>query len=62
MVLVLEGANELHYATCSYAVDRPALVFTNRLIPYAWETMGQAKQHGLICCFSSRFCTRPCAG
>lgn len=55
VVLVLEGANELHYATRSYAVDRPALVFTNRLIPYAWETMGQAEQQGHICCFSESF-------
>ena len=37
VVLVLEGENELHYATRSFAIDRPALVFTNRLIPYAWE-------------------------
>ncbi|MBC6991287.1 hypothetical protein [Hymenobacter sp. BT491] len=35
VVLVVEGANELHYTTRSYAVNQPALVFTNRLIPYA---------------------------
>lgn len=36
-VLVESGANELHYATRSYLVDRPALVFTNRLVPFSWE-------------------------
>ncbi|PJJ60922.1 helix-turn-helix domain-containing protein [Hymenobacter chitinivorans] len=55
VVLVMEGANELHYATRSFVIDRPALVFTNRLIPYAWETIGQAEQQGHICCFSEAF-------
>jgi AraC family transcriptional activator of pobA len=55
VVLVLEGANELHYANRSYVVDKPALVFTNRLIPYAWDVMGQAEQNGHIVCFSESF-------
>ena len=56
VVLVLEGANELHYATRSYVIDKPALVFTNRLIPYAWEVMGSSgEQQGHICCFSESF-------
>jgi AraC-like DNA-binding protein len=56
VVLVLEGANELHYATRSYAVNRPALVFTNRLIPYAWEVLeGFGEQQDHICCFSEYF-------
>jgi AraC family transcriptional activator of pobA len=56
VVLVLEGANELHYATRSYAVDRPALVFTNRLVPYAWELVeGGAEQQGYVCGFTESF-------
>lgn len=56
VVLVVEGANELHYATRSYAVSQPALVFTNRLIPYAWEAVeGSAEQQGHLCCFSEAF-------
>ncbi|TLM91214.1 helix-turn-helix domain-containing protein [Hymenobacter jeollabukensis] len=56
VVLVVEGANELHYTTRSYAVDRPALVFTNRLIPYAWEVVeGSTDQQGHLCCFSESF-------
>jgi len=55
-VLVMEGTNELHYATRSYTVDRPALVFTNRLIPYAWEVpAGFNEQQGYLCCFSESF-------
>jgi AraC family transcriptional activator of pobA len=56
VVLVLEGANELHYANRSYLVDRPALVFTNRLIPYAWEIpAGFHEQQGYLSCFSESF-------
>lgn len=56
VVLVLEGTNELHYANRSYVVDRPALVFTNRLIPYAWEVAeGFHEQQGYLCCFSESF-------
>ncbi|WP_230687497.1 helix-turn-helix domain-containing protein [Hymenobacter ruricola] len=56
VVLVLEGANELHYATRSYAVDRPALVFTNRLVPYSWELVeGGAEQQGYVCGFTESF-------
>jgi AraC family transcriptional activator of pobA len=56
VVLVLEGTNELHYANRSYVVDRPALVFTNRLIPYAWEVpAGFNEQQGFLSCFSESF-------
>lgn len=56
VVLVVEGANELHYTTRSYSVNQPALVFTNRLIPYAWELVeGAGEQHGYLCCFSESF-------
>ena len=56
VVLVVEGANELHYATRSYAVDKPALVFTNRLVPYSWELVeGSGEQQGYICGFTESF-------
>lgn len=56
VILVVEGSNELHYATRSYAVDRPALVFTNRLVPYSWELVeGTAEQQGYICAFTEAF-------
>jgi AraC family transcriptional activator of pobA len=56
VVLVVEGANELHYATRSYAVDKPALVFTNRLVPYSWDPVeGGGEQQGYICGFTEDF-------
>jgi AraC family transcriptional activator of pobA len=56
VVLVVEGANELHYATRSYAVDKPALVFTNRLVPYSWGLVeGGGEQQGYICGFTESF-------
>ncbi|MBF9239748.1 AraC family transcriptional regulator [Hymenobacter sp. BT683] len=55
-VLVLRGANELHYATRSYLIDRPALVFTNRLVPFSWEPVeGTGEQEGYICAFTEPF-------
>jgi len=56
-VLVESGANELHYATRSYRVDRPALVFTNRLVPFAWEPAAGApgETEGYIVGFTEPF-------
>ncbi|WP_083325726.1 helix-turn-helix domain-containing protein [Hymenobacter coccineus] len=55
-VLVLRGANELHYATRSYLIDRPALVFTNRLVPFSWEPIeGSVEQEGYIVAFTEPF-------
>ncbi|MBW3127178.1 helix-turn-helix domain-containing protein [Hymenobacter profundi] len=56
-VLVTSGANELHYATRSYLVDRPALVFTNRLVPFSWEPVAGAtsEAEGYIVGFTEPF-------
>ncbi|MDB5270820.1 MAG: hypothetical protein JWP58_3860 [Hymenobacter sp.] len=55
-MLVLQGANELHYATRSYAIDRPALVFTNRLVPFSWEPVeGSPAQVGYVIAFTEPF-------
>jgi AraC family transcriptional activator of pobA len=55
-ILVVKGANELHYATRSYAIDKPALVFTNRLVPFSWEPVeGTGAQEGYICAFTEPF-------
>jgi len=55
-VLVRQGVNELHYATRSYRIDRPALVFTNRLVPFSWEPVeGSVEQEGYICAFTEPF-------
>ncbi|MGI4822697.1 MAG: helix-turn-helix domain-containing protein [Janthinobacterium lividum] len=44
----------MHYADRSIELDRPALVFSNPLVPYAWEG-DLAKQHGYFCLFSEDF-------
>jgi len=55
-VLVVKGANELHYASRSYLIDKPALVFTNRLVPFSWEPVaGTGAQEGYICAFTEPF-------
>jgi AraC family transcriptional activator of pobA len=55
-VLVVKGANELHYATRSYLIDQPALVFTNRLVPFSWEPVANSgAQEGYICAFTEPF-------
>lgn len=55
-ILVVAGANDLHYATRSYAIDRPALVFTNRLVPFSWEPAeGSVNPEGFICAFTEPF-------
>jgi AraC family transcriptional activator of pobA len=56
VILVAEGANELTYATRSYSIAKPALVFTNRLVPYSWEPVeGAVDQEGYICAFTEAF-------
>ncbi|RZK98069.1 MAG: AraC family transcriptional regulator [Hymenobacter sp.] len=56
VLLVTEGANELHYATRSYHIDRPALVFTNKLVPYSWEPVeSSGEQQGFLCAFTEDF-------
>jgi AraC family transcriptional activator of pobA len=56
VLLVTEGANELHYATRSYHIDRPALVFTNRLVPYSWDPVeASEEQKGFLCVFTEDF-------
>ncbi|WP_170170233.1 helix-turn-helix domain-containing protein [Hymenobacter perfusus] len=56
VLLVTEGANELHYATRSYYIDRPALVFTNKLVPYSWEPVeSSGEQKGYLCAFTEDF-------
>ena len=54
-ILVLQGANELHYATRSYAIQAPALAFTNRLVPFAWEPAAAQEQQGYIVAFTEPF-------
>jgi AraC family transcriptional activator of pobA len=53
-VSLLLGPGLLHYADRSIELNRPALVFSNPLVPYAWEG-DLAQQHGYFCLFSEDF-------
>lgn len=52
-VALLTGSR-YNYATRGVLIDRPALVFSNPLIPYSWEPISEA-QGGYLCMFTEEF-------
>ncbi len=54
--LVLE-TGKLYYADKWILVNRPALMFSNPLIPYAWEAIDQGFGTGCYCIFNELFLT-----
>lgn len=54
VALVLE-TGKLYYADKWIMVDRPALLFSNPMIPYAWEATGDARGTGCFCIFNEAF-------
>ncbi len=40
------GTGELHYANRWIRVDRPALLFSNPMVPYAWKLIRPNRQAG----------------
>ncbi|MFT3703535.1 MAG: helix-turn-helix transcriptional regulator [Agriterribacter sp.] len=56
VTLFLEGDSELNYANRSYPITKPALVFTNRLVPYSWDLVeGTVEPDGYFCVFTEAF-------
>lgn len=53
-VSLIIGTGKLHYADKWIAIDRPALLFSNPLIPYSWETNSE-EQEGWFCLFTEAF-------
>lgn len=54
ITLITAGTSQLHYANRSIEINRPALVFTNPMIPYSWE--GQHVESGrYFCVFTDQF-------
>jgi AraC family transcriptional activator of pobA len=49
----VKGKANLYYADKGIAIDRPALLFANPLIPYAFEPL--TKETGYFCLFSEDF-------
>jgi len=56
ITLFIEGESELNYANRGYPITRPALVFTNRIVPYSWEPVeGTIEVSGHFCVFTESF-------
>jgi AraC-like DNA-binding protein len=53
-VSLIIGTGKLHYADKWLAIDRPALLFSNPLVPYAWEAESEL-QEGWFCLFTEAF-------
>lgn len=53
-IWVLIGKSVLHYADRSVEIDRPALIFTNPLVPYSFESRAAVRK-GYMCIFSEGF-------
>lgn len=56
VTLCLRGTSELHYSSRSYAITQPALVFTNKSVPYSWDLVeGTVEPEGFFCVFTEAF-------
>lgn len=53
-ITLIIGIGKLYYADKWILVDRPALLFSNPLVPYAWESVGEVQQ-GMFCIFNEQF-------
>ena len=52
--LITEGTGVIHFANDDFVIDRPALFFSNPLIPHSWEPTS-ANQSGWFCLFTEEF-------
>lgn len=53
-VTLIIGEGKLYYADKWILVNRPALLFSNPLVPYAWESFSK-EQKGMFCIFNEQF-------
>ncbi|MHA4806723.1 helix-turn-helix domain-containing protein [Flavitalea flava] len=53
-VSLIIGTGKLHYADKWISIDRPALLFSNPVIPYSWEAVSEI-QEGYFCLFTEAF-------
>ena len=53
-ITLIIGVGKLYYADKWILVDRPALLFSNPLVPYAWESISE-EQKGMFCIFNEQF-------
>jgi AraC-like DNA-binding protein len=53
-ITLFRGISRLHYADQGILVDRPALTFSNPLVPYSWEPISE-RWTGFYCQFTEEF-------
>ena len=53
-ITLMTGSNRIGFADRQIELDRPALIFSNPLIPYKWEPLSD-KQSGYFCLFTEAF-------
>jgi len=53
-ISLIIGTGNLYYADKEIKIDRNALLFSNPIIPYSWETIS-VKQEGYFCLFTEAF-------
>jgi len=53
-VVLVVGTGILYYADKKFVIDRPALFFTNPLVPYSWQPVSD-QQDGWLCLFTEKF-------
>lgn len=53
-VSLIIGTGKLYYASKWIHIDRPALLFSNPMVPYAWEAISK-EQEGWYCLFTESF-------
>ena len=61
--LVTGGSGNMHYADKGVLVDKPALIFSNPLVPYSWEALSGDESpaggiKGQVC--DATGCDSPC--
>lgn len=53
-VTLIIGTGKIHYADKWISIDKPALLFSNPMVPHSWETES-VEQSGWFCIFSDEF-------
>lgn len=53
-ITLFRGISRLHYADQGILIDRPALTFSNPLVPYSWEPVSESWT-GYYCQFTEEF-------
>lgn len=54
-IALVTHVGKLYYADKWIEVDRPAILFSTPLIPYAWEATGEGVGNGYFCIFNQSF-------